>query len=116
MYPRDIAELLRRAGHDAVSVHERQNLPSKPDPTIFATAQAEGRAVVTNNIRDYTVIVTAAARSGVAHHGLVLTSDRSLPRSRHAVGLYAEILDELMSANPEDDALLDRIVWLNRPT
>jgi hypothetical protein len=116
MYPSDIAALLRRNGHDAVSVHERRDLPSKPDPTIFAAAQAEQRAVLTNNVRDYTPIVTAAARDGVAHYGVILTSDRSLPRSRHLVGLYAEVLDELMSANPEDDALLDRIVWLTRPT
>lgn len=115
MYPPQIAELLRRAGHDAVSVHERPLLRSTPDPTIYAAAQTEARVVITNNARDYAVILRESAKSGASHHGVIFTSDRSLPRSRNDIGRYAEVLDDLMCAHPDDDALSNRVVWLKKP-
>jgi len=55
--PREGVQILRAAGHDAVTVLD-QGLGGKPDPEIFAVVQAEGRALVTldvgfGNIRTY---------------------------------------------------------------
>lgn len=116
MYPPSFAEALRRQGHDVVSVHDRIDLRGKSDGVVFAAAQAEGRAVLTNNARDYMPLVAHLARSGQRHFSLVLTSDRSVPRRRDDTGGFVKALEPLLSANPEDDALLDRIVWLTRPT
>lgn len=55
--PGEGVQILRAAGHDAVTVLE-QGLGGKPDPEIFAVVQAEGRALITldvgfGNIRTY---------------------------------------------------------------
>src|SRR5438552_411208 len=44
--PIEIAELLRRAGHDALSVGE-QNLVGAADPAVAVVSQTEKRAIVT---------------------------------------------------------------------
>lgn len=47
--PREGVQILRVAGHDAVTVLD-QRLGGKPDPEIFAVVQAEGRALVTLDV------------------------------------------------------------------
>lgn len=116
MYPPSFAAALRGRGHDAVSVHDRIELKGKTDPIVFAAAQSDGRAVVTNNARDYVPLVAQSAKSLERHCGLVLTSDRSVRRRRDDVAGFVELLGALMLTNLGDDALLDRIVWLTRPT
>ncbi len=54
---RDVAEMLRRHGHDAQTVSE-EGLRGRPDPDVAETARREGRALVTldlhfGNIREY---------------------------------------------------------------
>ncbi len=48
-----IAVLLREAGYDVVAVVERVDLVGSIDSTILEVATSEGRAVVTNNIKDF---------------------------------------------------------------
>jgi predicted nuclease of predicted toxin-antitoxin system len=55
--PVEAADLLRSAGHDAMTVLE-QRLSGEPDPRISAVCMAEGRAIVTldldfSDIRNY---------------------------------------------------------------
>lgn len=83
---------------------------------IFEAMQVERRAILTNNARHFVPIARRAMEGRVAHHGLILTSDRALPHTRHNLGAYIELLDELMSANPDEDALLNQIRWLRKPT
>src|SRR6476646_9414191 len=52
MYPASLAEQLRLRGHDVSAVTERPELRSLPDADVFAVAQQEGRAVMTENIAD----------------------------------------------------------------
>ena len=51
MYPRVIAERLGGRGHDVVSVHDAPGRGA-PDPEVLEYARSEGRALVTENIRD----------------------------------------------------------------
>jgi predicted nuclease of predicted toxin-antitoxin system len=44
--PREVPDLLRSEGHDAVSVADRQ-MTKAPDPTLADLARAEGRAIFT---------------------------------------------------------------------
>lgn len=50
---RAIAEGLRAAGLDVEAVTERPGLTGKSDQQILSAATIEGRAVVTNNIKDF---------------------------------------------------------------
>jgi hypothetical protein len=49
---------------------------------------------------------------GRHHAGLVFTSDARLPRTRATIGTYVQRLDELLTADPAEDAFLDRVHWL----
>jgi hypothetical protein len=49
---------------------------------------------------------------GGRHAGLIFTSDRSLPRSRHTIGTYVTKLDEFLLAHPAELALEGQATWL----
>jgi Domain of unknown function (DUF5615) len=48
-----IAALLRKADYDVDAVADREDLVARSDRTILEVACREGRAVVTNNIKDF---------------------------------------------------------------
>ncbi len=108
-----LADALRQRGHDVVAVAESTALSGKRDSVIFAAAVAAGRALVTNNVVDYVPLCQRAAISGQGHSGLLLTSDRSLPRDRPAIGRSIKVLDALQRAHPSDDALRNRVLWVS---
>lgn len=80
MYPRLIARELRSRGHDAESVHDAPG-PGTSDEEVLAHALREGRAVVTENVRDYRPLSAARIAEGSGHAGLVFTTPRRWPRS-----------------------------------
>ena len=110
-----LADALRQRGHDVVAVAESADLTGKRDRVIFAAAVAAGRALVTNNVVDYVPLCHGVAISGQGHSGLLLTSDRSLPRDRPAIGRTVTVLAALLTAHPTDDALRNRVLWLSPP-
>ena len=79
---------------------------------LFAAAQAERRAILTNDVKCFVPLVQNAAAQGDDHHGLLLTNDRSLPRSSRTIGRFVTLLDEVLAANLADDAFLNRTIWL----
>jgi hypothetical protein len=96
MYPPSIAEGLRARGHDAVVIVERHELRNLADPEVFAAAQSERRAVVTENVADYVPIANDHDARGRAHHGLVLVHPARYPRGRaRTIGAMVTALDEL---------------------
>ncbi|MFL5800119.1 MAG: DUF5615 family PIN-like protein [Actinomycetota bacterium] len=105
MFPAQIAAVLREQHHvDAISVRERPDLAGHPDVDIFVAAQAEGRAVVTENVRDFRPIARQWEADGKAHHGLVLTSDRRFPRARAGtLGRLITALAKLSMEVPSED-------------
>lgn len=110
MWPPDIAEQLRRRGHDVAAVAERPDLRGQPDGAVFDAAQLEQRAVVTENIPDYRPLAAERLRRGESHHGLIFTSDRAFPRGdARTAGRLVSALDELLDAG---GYLVDREHWL----
>ena len=109
MYAPAIAEGLRDRGHDVISVHERPDLVAAPDSAIFAAAEAEERAIVTNNVRDFMPLAHEALQTRAGFHGLILTSDGSLPRSKRMVGTFIRRLDELLNQHRSGDALAGQL-------
>jgi hypothetical protein len=101
-----IAQQLRQRGHDVESVAERADLRGQPDATIFAIAQLEGRAILTENVRDFRALAERLMRDGHAHAGLIFTSNRTLPRGdARALGRAVIALDELLSTHREQNIL-----------
>jgi predicted nuclease of predicted toxin-antitoxin system len=110
MWPARAAVQLRRGGHDVVAIAERSELRGQPDPVVFAMAQGEGRAVVTENASDYCPLAAAELTYGRSHAGLVLTSNRRFPRhDPRTLGRLVRGLDELMTQR-EDSTNMEH--WL----
>lgn len=82
------------------------------DETLLASCDAEQRALLTNNVADFAVIARRWQAEGRSHHGLVFSSDASMPRTRDTVGRFVEAIDVLMSARSADDGLADQIHWI----
>jgi len=86
MFAPEIARQLRQRGHDVVAAKEQARLAYRSDPELFAAAQAEQRALVTENVEDFIDIDRRYRHQGRAHYGLVLTSGRRIPRPPAANG------------------------------
>lgn len=110
-YSRLIAQQLRARGHDVVTAGE-QGWEAEDDEPLLDLCASDGRALLTNNVADFAVIARQCQSQGRSHHGLIFTSDQSLPRSRDTIGRYVELLAVLMADNPGDDSVVDRVEWL----
>jgi Domain of unknown function (DUF5615) len=111
-YSPKIAEALRERDHDVVSVKERGDLRGLSDRELWGRAAAEQRALMTENVADFVLLVHEAAAGGERHFGVVFTSPRSLPRGRKTIGLYVETLDAFLRERPVAEALTDQVDWL----
>lgn len=107
-----IATELRRQGHDVVAVLERPDLQRATDEMLWAAARAEGRGIVTRDIGDFIRLALQDAAIGKRHPALVLIHRRRFSRGGGDVGRLVTELWSLLAANPADDALTGRIVWL----
>ena len=112
MYPPSIAEQLRDRAHDVTAVTERIELRSLSDANLFALAQQEGRAVVTENVADFVPLADAADHRGEAHHGLVLVDPAKYPRGGgRTIGRLVRALDQMLAAHPMAEPTSARL-WL----
>jgi Domain of unknown function (DUF5615) len=92
MFPVTAAEILHtRHGRDAVHVTE-VGLRAADDTQVAATARAEGRAVVTENVADF-----AAERDLV----LVFVLKKNVPAGGGQAAALARILDRWDSDHPD---------------
>lgn len=108
----EIAVELRARGLDVEAVSEREVLKGLRDEQVLEVASGEGRAVVTNNVKDYRPIASRRLTEGRGHAGLILLpSARS--RSRAAVQALAGGVERIMRANP--DGLDDSERWVAPP-
>jgi hypothetical protein len=106
-----IAVQLRRRGHDVVAAVER-GWNEELDELLLAHCVEDHRALLTNDLDDFPRIAGEWALEGRRHHGLILASDAKMRRTAAHIGRYVRTLDALLAANPADDALADRIIWL----
>jgi hypothetical protein len=92
MFPSTTAVLLRDTyDHDAVHVRE-VGLQAVSDVLVAASARAEGRVLVTENVADY-----AGERDVV----LTFVLKRNLPSGGAQAGGLAKLLDQWANDNPE---------------
>ncbi len=105
-----IARELRARGHDAIAIkNERPDLMSRMDREIVRQMAVEKRVIVTNIVKDYRPIHDRFLAGGEDHQGIVFTFDATMPRTKAAIPQCVGILETLLAAHPDDDALRNRV-------
>lgn len=112
MHAPNVAALLRDWGHDAVAVKERPDLIGLPDEDLLRAATAEGRAVVTENVKDFAVLHRRLSAAGRRHPGLVFTHSRRFPRAApNHVRVLADALNVLLGEHGPMLGEVESFVW-----
>lgn len=97
MFTDDIARQLRIKGCDVISVVTDSALVGLSDDQILAYATAEGRALVTANIKDFIPLDTRYRAADQSHAGLILVSAKTFPQNRVFPSAVATALAALLS-------------------
>jgi hypothetical protein len=108
MYPASLAEALRAADIDAVTVAELA-LDGRSDHELFAVAVADGYVLLTQNVADFARIAGDHVIAGHHHPGVLIALSSRFSRRPSGRGA-------LVAAVPAavDDPLEDRVVFLQR--
>lgn len=107
-----IAEQLSFRAVDAVAItRDRAHLVGQDDDVILRGAAAEGRVVVTNNVRDFAPLVEDFGLRGEQHYGVLFTDDDTFWRGEAGVGLLVRSL-EAFASERSDDWLMDGCMYL----
>jgi len=97
MFSDDIAQQLRARGYDVISIVAGPALIGLPDDQVLAYATAEGRALVTANIKDFVPLDGRYRAAGLAHAGLILVSTKTFPQNRGFPSAITTALAALLS-------------------
>lgn len=111
-YSTVISRELRDIRHDVVAAVER-GWDREADDRLLALCALEGRALLTNNVRDFVPMARAWSEAGREHAGIILTTDGHLPRRMGAVVDAIRVLDAFLSGHRDADSLRDQVVWLS---
>ncbi len=95
-----IAILLRQACYDVDAVAGREDLVGRSDRIIFEVACSEGRAVVTNNIKDFRPLAAEWLAQGRVHAGLILLPS-TRTRTRSAIAAVAAAIGNVLRDHPD---------------
>ena len=106
--PPTVAEGLRRAGYDAISIHEEQRT-GMGDEEQLRYASELGRVFVTYNRADFQALDGIWHARGERHGGIISVAELSIPR--RAVGL---LVRSLCRVSDEFQELHDLILPLQR--
>ena len=88
-----IARQLREAGHDVTAVVEDRDLIGLADEDVLARATADGRCVVTANVRDFAALHAQWTSAGRSHGGIVYVVTRVFPQDRSFLGSVVSALE-----------------------
>jgi hypothetical protein len=91
MYPPLLADVLREKGHDVRAVATSE-LAGADDATVLDAATADGRCLLTENVRDFAVLARYTT-----HGGLLLANSRRWPRSRNGIDQLAAALHDMIT-------------------
>ena len=95
-----IAVLLRQAGNDVDAVAGREDLVGRSDRIVLEVACSEGRAVVTNNIKDFRPHAAERLARGRVHAGLILLPS-TRTRARNAIAAVAGAIENVLRDHPD---------------
>ena len=111
-YSPEIARQLRERGFDVVAVKERAELVRLDDRSLRERAREEGRAIVTEDVADFVVLVREAIASRREHAGVIFAHPRSFSRSKARLGALVSALASLLAELGEEGALRNQVRWL----
>ncbi len=94
----EIASALVKRGHDVVAVAADPGLVGLPDEQVLEWATAQGRCLVTENVKDFEVLRRASSAQGRTHAGLLYSGPRRFPRDRRFLGALVVALDQMIAA------------------
>jgi predicted nuclease of predicted toxin-antitoxin system len=97
MFSDTMAQQLRAKGYDVISVVAHAALVALPDDQILAYATAEGRALVTANIKDFIPLDGRYRAAGQDHPGLVLVSTKTFPQNRGFTTAVTTALETMLN-------------------
>ncbi len=112
MFSDSIAQQLRARAHDVLSVVADPALIALPDEQILAYATAEGRALVTANIKDFIPLDGRYRAAGQSHAGLILASTKTFPQNRTFTTATTTALATLLSDSAKIQA--GQVLFLTR--
>ena len=97
----EIAALLRQAGYDVDAVADRADLVGRSDRVILEAAGSEGRAVVTDNVKDFRPLAAEWLAQGRVHAGLILLPS-TRTRTRDTIAAVARAIEAVFRDHPEE--------------
>jgi hypothetical protein len=117
MHAPHVATRLRARGLDVVAVKERPDLVGLADEDLLVVAAAEGRVLVTENVKDFGALSLRWAVAGRQHAGLIFTHPGRFPRGgRNHV---SRLTDALAGFIREQESWLgdgESLVWWLKPS
>jgi hypothetical protein len=100
MFPPALAQELRKLGHDADDVRER-DLARTLDSKIYSVAVEEERVVVTENFADFAALLTSSVAAGERGIPVACVRKGKFPRGAAMAAHVGERLHEWAVANPD---------------
>lgn len=110
MFSPKIAEALRDRHRKVIAVAERTDLRAMTDDDLYAWVTAQRCWLLTENVKDFRPIMLRTLQTGGAAAGLLFTSSRTFPRSRHKVSPLIEAIDAWLAKGPPAPPLTED--WL----
>lgn len=107
---RTVGKALIEGGHDVRALDSEIELEGLSDPEVLELAAAEGRVLVTANIRDFEPLLREWAGERRTHAGVIL-----VPSSvrNEAFGVLISGVGKTL-ADTTQDQWVDRVEWLRR--
>jgi predicted nuclease of predicted toxin-antitoxin system len=106
-----VGKALVEGGHDTRALDSEPELEGLSDPEVLELATAEGRILVTANVRDFEPLLREWAGVNRPHAGVILVPS-SIRNEAFGV-LIAGVEETLAGAGQEDWS--DRVAWLRKP-
>jgi predicted nuclease of predicted toxin-antitoxin system len=107
---RTVGQALIEGGHDVRALDSEPALEGLSDPEVLGLAAAEGRILVTANIRDFEPLLREWAGEARPHAGVIL-----VPSSvrNEAFGVLITGVGETLADTGQED-WVDRVAWLRK--
>lgn len=105
MYPPKLADTLRDKGHDVIAIAASVEFVGSDDATVLDIATGDGRCLVTENVRDFAMLVRHTS-----HGGVLFVHARRWPRTRVGLHRLADALHDAISRDRIPDR--DDVRWL----
>lgn len=107
---RRVAEALRKEGHDVRAADEERGLDGWDDERLLELATAEGRIMVTFNIKDFARLVAERSAAATSHAGCLI-----IVGIDHAeFGLMLRVIRAAFEARPDQRSWADHAAWGTR--